>query len=186
MTRQGSGGQTFDLVAHLHRQRRFSLDAFGPGQRTNGVLDHIGKELAEIREAPADLSEWVDVILLALDGAWRSGHEPEDIAQAIAAKQTRNEGRTWPDWRTADPDKAIEHVSSAESSSPAEIPETPAGTIQEVFAHGGSVKVAAAGPDASHVSVTDYDGAETTCWLNSRDLLALSKIIESRLKAVER
>ena len=28
---------------------------------------------------------------------------------AIKAKQARNEARTWPDWRTASPDKAIEH-----------------------------------------------------------------------------
>jgi len=52
----------------------------------------------------------VDVILLALDGAWRSGHTPEEIAQAITDKQSRNEAREWPDWRTAEPGMAIEHV----------------------------------------------------------------------------
>lgn len=100
----------FDLVAHLHRQRDFSLRTFGPGERTDGVLDHIRKELIEIESAPRDVAEWVDVILLALDGAWRAGHEPEAIAQAIQAKQERNESRKWPDWRTAEPGKAIEHV----------------------------------------------------------------------------
>lgn len=104
----------FDLVAHLERQREFSLRTFGPGARTAGVCDHIRKELAEIEADPADLKEWVDVILLALDGAWRAGHEPANIAAAIAAKQTKNEGRTWPDWRTADPNKAIEHDRSAD------------------------------------------------------------------------
>ncbi|MGH6882853.1 MAG: dATP/dGTP pyrophosphohydrolase domain-containing protein [Hypericibacter sp.] len=29
---------------------------------------------------------------------------------AVVAKQAVNEQRSWPDWRTADPDKAIEHV----------------------------------------------------------------------------
>lgn len=29
---------------------------------------------------------------------------------ALEAKQTKNEGRQWPDWRTAQPGKAIEHV----------------------------------------------------------------------------
>jgi hypothetical protein len=62
-----------DLIQHLFRQRDFSLRTFGPGQRTHGVLDHIRKELAEIEAKPADLTEWVDVILLALDGAWRAG-----------------------------------------------------------------------------------------------------------------
>lgn len=100
----------FDLVAHLHRQREFSSRTFGPGTRTAGVIDHIRKELKEIEAKPDDVSEWVDVILLALDGAWRAGFEPEAIAEAIRAKQQKNEGRNWPDWRTAAPGKAIEHV----------------------------------------------------------------------------
>lgn len=99
-----------DLIAHLHRQRGFSLLTFGPGQRTNGVVAHIRKELAEIEADPTDLMEWVDVVLLALDGAWRAGHDPEEIAAAIAAKQIKNEQRTWPDWRQAPPDTPIEHV----------------------------------------------------------------------------
>jgi hypothetical protein len=113
---------TFDLVTHLHRQREFSLRTFGPGTRTNGVVDHIRKELYEIHRQPHDLSEWVDVVLLALDGAWRSGHEPEAIAKAIAAKQAKNERRTWPDWRTSSPDKAIEHVRSGEAPSVSNTP----------------------------------------------------------------
>lgn len=100
----------FDLVAHLKRQRDFSLNTFGPGPRTKGVLDHIRKELAEIEADPTDIMEWVDVIILAFDGAWRAGWEPAAIVEAIVAKQTKNEARDWPDWRTADPEKAIEHV----------------------------------------------------------------------------
>lgn len=99
----------YDLVTHLHRQRHFSLKTFGPGPRTKGVIDHIRKELAEIEADPSDVSEWVDVIILALDGAWRAGWEPEEIVNAIVLKQAKNEARTWPDWRTADRDKAIEH-----------------------------------------------------------------------------
>lgn len=102
-----------DLIQHLHRQRDFSLKTFGPGNRTQGVLDHIRKELKEIEAAPYDLEEWVDLILLAMDGAWRAGFEPSEIAFAIQAKQTKNEGRVWPDWRTAEPGKAIEHVRSS-------------------------------------------------------------------------
>lgn len=96
-------------VAHLERQRRFSLNAFGPGPRTLGVLDHIRKELVEIEADPTDLGEWVDLIILALDGAWRSGHEPADIINAIKDKQAINEARTWPDWRGRSTDEAIEH-----------------------------------------------------------------------------
>lgn len=100
----------FDLVSHLARQKAFSERTFGPGARTKGVLDHIRKELTEIEADPSDIMEWVDVIILAFDGAWRAGWEPQAIVDAIAAKQARNERRRWPDWRTADPDKAIEHV----------------------------------------------------------------------------
>ena len=100
----------YDLVGHIKRQRAFSLQAFGPGERTAGVLDHISKEVEEVRANPEDLGEWVDLILLALDGAHRMGFEPEQIAAGLEAKQTINEERTWPNWRTAHPDKAIEHV----------------------------------------------------------------------------
>lgn len=108
----------FDLVAHLRRQIAFSQRTFGPGPRVAGVCDHIRKELIEVQDAAGDglptLTEWVDVIILGLDGAWRSGATPEQIAAAIAAKQAKNESRRWPDWRTADPEKAIEHVRTAD------------------------------------------------------------------------
>lgn len=99
----------FDLITHIERQREFSERTFGPGLRTEGVSDHIRKELAEIAAAPRDLGEWVDVILLALDGAWRAGYTPIEICEAIAGKLRKNEMRKWPDWRTAAPGKAIEH-----------------------------------------------------------------------------
>jgi hypothetical protein len=102
--------KAFDLIKHLHRQRDFSQRTFGPGTRTEGVIDHIRKELIEIADKPTDVTEWIDVVILALDGVWRAGYEPEDIAQAIEAKQAKNEARNWPDWRTADPGKAIEHI----------------------------------------------------------------------------
>jgi hypothetical protein len=99
----------FDLKNYLIRQKAFSLETFGPGHRTEGLIDHITKELEEVRTAPLDLKEWVDIITLALDGAWRAGHLPDDIVNQLEATLTRNTKRDWPDWRTAEPDKAIEH-----------------------------------------------------------------------------
>ncbi len=96
-------------AAHLDHQREWSRHTFGPGPRTAGVLDHIGKEIEEVRAAPHDLGEWVDVLILAFDGALRAGWEPQQIIDAIKAKQATNEARTWPDWRTAPTDRAIEH-----------------------------------------------------------------------------
>jgi hypothetical protein len=95
----------------LARQINFSAHTFGPGERTAGVVDHIRKELAEIEAVNGqDLEEWIDVIILAFDGAWRAGFSPANIVAALERKQTKNEGRQWPDWRTAPKDKAIEHV----------------------------------------------------------------------------
>lgn len=104
----------FDMLAHLRRQAEFSARTFGPGARVDGVTEHIAKELVEVRDSGGDLAEWIDVVILALDGCWRSGASPEQIITALVAKQTKNEGRTWPDWRTAPAGKAIEHDRTAD------------------------------------------------------------------------
>lgn len=97
--------------AHIYDQMKWSAKTFGPGNRLQGVLDHIAKELVEVETSGGeDLDEWIDVIILAVDGAWRSGHSPQEIIDAYHAKQDKNRKRNWPDWRTADRDKAIEHV----------------------------------------------------------------------------
>lgn len=109
-----------DLVAHLVRQMAFSHATFGPGERTHGVVDHVRKELVEVLAANGEADEWVDVVILALDGltrrlAYCNGYrrDPTEVARIacrmIEGKQSRNEARTWPNWRTADANKAIEH-----------------------------------------------------------------------------
>lgn len=116
---EGSGSVRpvgFDLYDFLHRQIEWSRATFGPGERTEGLVDHIRKELDEVLEANrfsdggAELCEWVDVVILALDGAWRAGNSPLAICDALLAKAEKNRARRWPDWRTAEPGKAIEHV----------------------------------------------------------------------------
>lgn len=105
----------FNLISHLYRQVEFSQRTFGPGMRTQGVVDRIRKELIEVLANPQDLSEWIDVAILALDGAWRTGATPEQIIAALVTKQTKNEGRQWPDWRTMPADQAIEHVRTVDA-----------------------------------------------------------------------
>jgi hypothetical protein len=105
----GLRGAASITTAYLLRQRAWSREAFGPGRRTKGVIEHIRKELAEIEREPLDLGEWVDVVILAFDGALRAGHEPSSIIEAIRDKQAVNERRQWPDWRTMSEDEAIEH-----------------------------------------------------------------------------
>jgi len=100
----------FDFKKHLERQITFSEKTFGPGDRTKGVIDHIRKELLEIEAKPKDISEWIDVVILALDGAWRQGATPDLIINMLVIKQNKNERRNWPDWRTQPLDKAVEHI----------------------------------------------------------------------------
>lgn len=99
-----------NFVDFIERKKQFSLKTFGPGQRVSGIIDHIKKELIEIQENPNDLMEYIDVMLLAMDGAWRAGFSANEIAQALYKKQEILESRTWPDYRTIDQNKAITHI----------------------------------------------------------------------------
>ena len=100
----------FNLVAHIMRHRMWSEETFGPPRGTEGVIDHLQKELKEVAADPSDLEEWIDIITLAIDGAWRSGHSPAEIAFKLGSKLEKNKRREWPDWRTQPAGKAIEHV----------------------------------------------------------------------------
>jgi len=93
----------------LMHQHLWSLETFGPGYRP-GVLRHIEKELVEVAQNRSDVSEWIDIIILALDGAMRSGHRPQQIIDGYHAKVLANSQREWPDWRNFSADEPIEHV----------------------------------------------------------------------------
>jgi hypothetical protein len=104
----GDNQMNVDLVDYIEVQKEWSERVFGPGQRTKGICEHIRKELAEIEQAPADLMEWIDVVILALDGAWRAGHSAESISKALVEKFEINLKRKWP---MAGPEnRAIEHI----------------------------------------------------------------------------
>jgi len=96
------------LEQYVQRQEEWSSRTFGHGPRTLGVTRHIEKEIAEIRENPHDLSEWVDVVILALDGYWRHGGDPREIMKHLTAKQEKNFARQWP--TPTSQDDAVEHV----------------------------------------------------------------------------
>lgn len=105
---------TPSLEQLMIHQRWWSEETFGPGTRLKGCIDHILKEIEEIREKPEDVTEWADLIILAMDGAWRQGHSPQMLSAAIIAKQAKNRSRQWPDWRTRSEDEAIEHIRTAD------------------------------------------------------------------------
>lgn len=112
-----------DFQNLVHKAAAFSRATFGPGERTEGVIDHMTKEFKEIlsEDTPGGRAEeWVDEVILAIDGLTRALQADDsnksldwvasDAVAMITAKYNKNEMRNWPDWRTADPNKAIEHV----------------------------------------------------------------------------
>lgn len=123
---EGSGW----LRDFLERKSLWSERTFGPGQRTQGVVAHIRKELAEIEADPLDLMEWIDVANLAMDGFWRAffvKHQPDkthhdphgnmhwraaaEFVWMIQRKAEINEARRWP--APVSDDLPVEHVREA-------------------------------------------------------------------------
>lgn len=148
----------FDLLEFYARRAEWSAQTFGPGDRAKGVVAHIRKELVEIEAKPSDLEEWVDLVFLAMDGAWRSaGADGPRFVAALQAKHAKNAARTWPDRRTAGPDQPIEHVrTDAELAGAAKLPADPADLTREriVAAAERAERSSAA---AAQVVVADHD-----------------------------
>lgn len=97
-----------NLLDYLAKHRRWSQVTFGPGHRTAGLVKHIQKELAEILADPLDLEEWIDVVILGLDGALRTGASDEEVVEALRAKQEKNFERKWP--KGVGQDQPSEHL----------------------------------------------------------------------------
>ena len=95
------------MTEYIRRHREWSQKTFGDVATPESVTKHIRKELDEIIANPSDLMEWVDVIILAIDGAWRFAKaEPEEIWLALLRKQAVNRSREWP---TPVPGEPTEH-----------------------------------------------------------------------------
>ncbi len=76
------------------QKAKWSLKTFGPGARTRGLVEHIRRELDEILAKPDDLTEPVDVILLAMDLYARAGGR--NLLADLWDKHRINTARTWP------------------------------------------------------------------------------------------
>lgn len=101
-----------DLRRYIESQLAWSMRTFGEGSRSEGICKHIEKELEEIRQDPESLYEWADVVILALDGAWRAGYTPEEIEIALYNKQQKNFSRKWPE--SSKEDQPTEHIRDEE------------------------------------------------------------------------
>lgn len=94
----------------LQEFKEWNFNTYGPGERLTGTIKHIKKELKEIEKEPHDIVEWVDVIMLAVNGALRHGHEPQAIIDAFYKKFEINKARKWKDWRTVPEGEPITHI----------------------------------------------------------------------------
>ncbi|WP_457939344.1 dATP/dGTP pyrophosphohydrolase domain-containing protein [Mesorhizobium sp. 10J20-29] len=104
----------FEIFVEKHRN--WSYATFGSGRQTTGLIRHIQKELEEIRQSPDDLSEWVDVMLLALDGYLRHGGTVENALRDMQAKQDKNLARRWV--AATDESTPVEHNRSIGDQAP--------------------------------------------------------------------
>lgn len=94
--------------AYLRRQEEWSRRTFGPSNRTIGIVKHIQKELQEILAQPHDLEEWIDLMILALEGYWQNDGQPEHLMAYLQAKQDKNFARKWP--KVISRDLPMEHL----------------------------------------------------------------------------
>ena len=85
-----------ELVDWLNKKMEWSYKTFGTSERHIGVLKHIEKEIQEVYENPSDVTEWIDIIILAFDGACRMGFTPQQVVDAMISKQKQNLKRSWP------------------------------------------------------------------------------------------
>lgn len=60
-----------------------------------GSLKHLAKEAIEAAEAPDDISEFADIIMLVWDSTRRAGISDHQLAKAVAEKLERNKRREW-------------------------------------------------------------------------------------------
>ncbi|MEX3556942.1 MAG: carbon storage regulator [Burkholderia sp.] len=83
-----------DLVAFANRLQRQSLQALGPGVRTELLLGLVEGELQDLAGAPTDTAGWAQLALLALDGLVRltgSGQRAvEVLSEQSAPPRTRS------------------------------------------------------------------------------------------------
>ena len=111
---QTSEKEKMNLESFIEKQRDWSIKTFGPISRPgrcDGIIEHIYEELQEIKDNPKDLTEWIDLILLALDGANVNGFTPKQIIKCLEQKQQENIfEREWPDWKFKKPGEHINHV----------------------------------------------------------------------------
>jgi hypothetical protein len=71
------------LLDYLHAHNEWSARTFGTDQRTTSIITHIRNEIVEVRNTPHDLIEYIDIVILAFDGAFVTNHQPTHVVHAL-------------------------------------------------------------------------------------------------------
>lgn len=95
-----------DFTGFAQEHHAWALEKF-PSQSAESVCRHIEKELIEIRKDENDPMEWIDVIMLAMEGFCMTGGSPHETFEALREKHAINLLRTW---QAPNGDDPIEHV----------------------------------------------------------------------------
>ena len=83
------------LLSEFIEMKRAHSEVAYDDEHFTDILEHAEHEIQEIRETPDNIEEWVDLALLAMDGAWRcarwkdnphSHHSGETVAKVFLNK----------------------------------------------------------------------------------------------------
>lgn len=88
-----------DWTDYLVRHLEWGWATFGTpqdGRGPLGPLDHALKEVEEIQANPTDIVEWVDAIILTIDGYFRAGGDAEVLKLERIAYLASVEYQSWP------------------------------------------------------------------------------------------
>lgn len=76
-----------------------------------GPLQHLAKEVVEVQEAPDDLEEYADCLMLLVDAARRAGYGLMELIDAWGRKLDICKAREWP---VPVPGQPCEHIREGE------------------------------------------------------------------------
>lgn len=98
-----------DLFELMESHAKWSQETFGSDDERDcfGPLEHLKKEIEEVKQNPADITEWADMFLLYLDGLRRAGIGFPMMLEVARRKHEHNKTRKW---NKAENGKPSEHV----------------------------------------------------------------------------
>lgn len=98
-----------DLFMLINDHAKWSQETFGGDDERDciGPLEHLKKEIEEVKQNPADVTEWADMFLLYLDGLRRAGIGFPMMLEVARRKHEHNKLRKC---NKAENGKPSEHV----------------------------------------------------------------------------